>query len=241
MEYYAAALREDGACCRGTDGLMVKGYKLCNGEKLVVMAYCNKGNFSKRFKRKHGGLLTNRARSKMAWCSDRMIRKLEAGCEDLFTAMNIRLLHGEVVKGNEVEDFLEETIRKLFKKRKHGKRLELSVVCLYGQKVYAFSGLGNGIYLLNNHGISEMKGFSDCQVKNFMSRRGFISESQTILMGSDSFFQYMPKDEIHMNLYPQMCMDNESMERNLEDIAKGIRGRSGGRAFSAVALCVETG
>ncbi len=237
MEYYAAALREDGSFCRATDGLMVKGYKLCDGEKLVVMAHCDKESSAKCSGRKRRGFLTNRSKKKVGQRTDYVIRKLEECCEELYVALNIRLVHGKEIKGNEVEDFLEEFVRKILKKR-NCRKIEMSVICFYGKKLFAFSNSVRGIFILDNRGMSEMKGFRSISDKGLMAKRGVVTEGQTILVGSDSFLENVSKGEIHMNLCPQMCMDNETMKGNLEELAEIVRGRNGGRAFSALALCI---
>ena len=238
MDYYAAAVREDGTFCRGTDGLLVKGYKLSNGEKIIVMAYCDKENSARRVVRKRSVFLTNWFMEKVGQRTDYVIRMVESCCEELYMDLNIGLVHGEVVRGKEIEDYLEESMWKILKKRRFVKKAQLSVICLYGQKLFAFSNTGRGIFLLGNCDMSEMKGFSRLAGKELMKRRAEVRDSQTIVMGSDSFFENISKDELHVNLCPQMCMDNETMESSLEELGEIARGRNGGRAFSAVALCM---
>ena len=237
MEYYAAALREDGDSASNSDGLMVKGYQLCDGKRLVVMAFCE------------GRKLKN------GKVSDRVIRELEKQCETLFFALDLKTSHGELVKGNEIEDFLEESVWGVLRKDRLSGKTALSVVCLYGDKIYAFSNTGEEIFVLDNLGITKMQGFSECMRSDlhltkqnvrksktrgcvgFMSKRGHFEGRQTIFIGSTGFMEHVSENELYMNLCPQMCVDKESMECGLEELAETVRERSGGNAFSAVALC----
>ena len=155
MEYYAAALREQGAVKINTDGIMIKGC-LLNGEKIVVMAFCHTESV-KDCKHQRSGLFENLSSQKEAERSDLIIRFLEAGTEELMAGYETACDFDGKRKCIELfQSFMELFEGVAAKKRLiRGKTITLIIIC--GQKMQVLSNTKKDIYVIKSEGLSKQR------------------------------------------------------------------------------------
>ncbi len=238
MEYYAAALREQGAVKINTDGIMIKGC-LLNREKIVVMAFCHTESV-KDCKHQRSGLFENLSSQKEAERSDLIIRFLEAGTEELMAGYETACDFDGKRKCIELfQSFMELFEGVAAKKRLiRGKTITLIIIC--GQKMQVLSNTKKDIYVIKSEGLSKQREYEriDLSREIFMIR-GYIAEYQTIVIGSDTLFERLSDRELVMNLCPQMCRDSDTMEYILGCISENIRGKGMMEPYCGGAVCIK--
>ena len=68
---------------------------------------------------------------------------------------------------------------------------------------------------------------------------GRLSEGSTLIAGTRSFYDRQLGADMHKRLCPQMCVDNEAMQENIEYLKRLLCSRGEERPVTAAALCMK--
>ncbi|WP_408069995.1 hypothetical protein [Butyrivibrio sp. JL13D10] len=216
MEYYAATLREPGKKLNN-DGLMIKGIRKRENQDTVVMVLSSD--------------------KKDAKLNDRIIRAAE---KMVYKAQR-----------KECHRALEQQLHKLFCGFGGGRLLfikkwpDIMVIVINGMNYHIMNNGENRVVKVDRFDAEEIVCEKVSSVKGALKRGGFcyikgsLHEGSTIIAATPSFFERQLRSDIHKRLCPQMCIDSETMQENIEALKELLKGRGEERPVTACALCMK--
>lgn len=141
---------------------------------------------------------------------------------------------------------IEDSLKKLFVKYCRGgfwRRKpvpDITVLVLKGINYYVINRGKNRVVRVGRCATDEIlcDKMSDNKV-NYCYTSGRLSEGSTLVVGTESFFERQLFSEIHKRLCPQMCVNDDVMQDNIDDIRELLFSRGEERTITAAALCIK--
>ncbi|WP_156036126.1 hypothetical protein [Butyrivibrio sp. AE3004] len=125
----------------------------------------------------------------------------------------------------------------IFLKRKNP---DITVLVLKGINYYVMNRGDNKIMRVGRLGAEEIvPTLTEGQKGDYYYSEGRLPEGSTLIAANSAFFERQMKTDIHKRLCPQMCVDGEAMQNNIEYLRKLLWSRGEGRPVTAAAVCVR--
>ncbi len=123
----------------------------------------------------------------------------------------------------------------------HGrKNPDITILVLKGINYHIMNRGNNRVMRIGRTGVEEIHCENDGKASgDYCYATGRLSEGSTIIAGTESFYERQLGADIHKRMCPQMCIDNETMQENIEYLRSLLFSRGEERPVTAAALCMK--
>ncbi|WP_026491639.1 hypothetical protein [Butyrivibrio sp. XPD2002] len=146
----------------------------------------------------------------------------------------------------EADGDIENCLQRLFIRFGKGglirrrKNPDITILILKGINYHIMNRGNNRVMRIGRTGATEIhcENVSDASV-DYCYATGRLSEGSTLIVGTQSFYERQLGADIHKRMCPQMCIDNETMQENIEYLRSLLFSRGEERPVTAAALCMK--